>query len=243
MYPGKYAREFPDKAAAIHSVSGETLTYQQLDENSNRLAQFWFESGLRRGDHVSVFMDNNLKFFEVAWAALRSGLYITTINRYLTAPEAAYIVGDSETKCLVTTTSMSEVAEHVLDEADFANCSLRLMCEDTIEGWDSYEDTLERSIADPLEDQWMGGAMLYSSGTTGRPKGIVRALPPVRITDFEDRIPVLGAYGFDTNTTYLSPAPLYHSAPFGFTTNIQRLGGTVVVMPRFDALDALRCIA
>ena len=242
MYPGKYAREFPDKAAAIHSVSGETLTYQQLDENSNRLAQFWFESGLRRGDHVSVFMDNNLKYFEVAWAALRSGLYVTTINRYLTAPEAAYIVGDSECKCVVTTASMSEVAQDLLDESDFADCSLRLMCEETIQGWDSYEDTLAHSIAEPLEDQWMGGAMLYSSGTTGRPKGIVRALPPIRITDYEDRIPVLGAYGFDSNTTYLSPAPLYHAAPFGFTTNIQRLGGTVIVMPRFDALDALRCI-
>lgn len=242
MYPGKYASEFPDKAAAIHSITKETLTYSELDGNSNRLAQYLHERGLRRGDHICVFMDNNLKFFEVAWAALRSGLYVTTINRYLTAPEAAYIVGDSNSKCLVTTSSLSEVAEKMLEEGDFANCPHRLMCEDSIPGWESYEDVLVHSTSEPLEDQWMGGAMLYSSGTTGRPKGILRSLPPVRITDFEREIPVVGAYGFDANTVYLSPAPLYHSAPFGFTTNIQRLGGTVIVMPRFDALDALRCI-
>ncbi|MCY4656957.1 MAG: AMP-binding protein, partial [Gammaproteobacteria bacterium] len=242
MYPGKYAREFPEKAAAIHSITGETVTYQQLDENSNRLSQFLYDSGLRRGDHISIFMDNNLKYFEIAWAALRSGLYLTTINRYLTAPEVSYIVQDSMSKCLVTTSVLSEVAENLITESEFADCTLRLMCEGTIAGWDSYEDTLNSASPKPLTDQWLGSTMLYSSGTTGKPKGILRPLPPIRITDFDDDIPILGAYGFGLDTVYLSPAPLYHAAPFAFTNQVHRLGGTNVVMPRFDALEALRCI-
>ena len=242
MYPGKHAREFPDKAAAIHTISGEIQTYKQLDENSNRLSQFLYEQGLRRGDHISIFMDNNLKFFEVAWAALRSGLYITTINRYLTAPEVAYIIEDSESKCLVSTNALADVDEKLLNEQQFKNCSIRLMCEDAIDGWSSYEETLASSNPEPLDEQWMGGAMLYSSGTTGKPKGIFRELPQIKITDLPDNIPLLGAWGIGKDSTYLSPAPLYHSAPFAFTNQVQRAGGTVIVMPRFDALDALRCI-
>lgn len=243
MYPGHYARMFPDKAAAIMSSTREELTYRQLNRQSNRLARLLFDHGLRRGDHIAIFMENNLKFFEVAWAALRSGLYITTINRYLTAPEVAYIVNDSGSKCLVSSYQLAEVAETLLDDPDFAECGIRLMVDGEIEGWSTYEDQLARVSAQALDDQWVGGSMLYSSGTTGRPKGILRELPKLRVTELPvPRAGGGGIYGFDDLTTYLSPAPLYHSAPFGFTTNIQRLGGTVVVMPRFDALDALRCI-
>ena len=96
MYPGKWGIEFPSKPAAIHAVTGETLTYGELNERSNRLAQLLWARGLRRGDHIAIFMENNLRYFEVVWAALRSGLYLTTVNRYLTAEEAAYIIDNSE---------------------------------------------------------------------------------------------------------------------------------------------------
>ena len=117
------------------------------------------------------------------------------------------------------------------------------MADGAVDGWKPYEDVLEDVEARPLDEQWIGAGMLYSSGTTGRPKGIVHSIPEAKVTD----LPAPSGqpnppYGFGPNSIYLSPAPLYHAAPFGFTINIQRVGGTVVVMPRFDALDALRCI-
>ena len=99
MYPGHWANVFPDKAAAVDSGSGAVRTYGALNDRSNRLAQLLWDKGLRRGDHVSIFMENNLAYFDVIWAALRSGLYLTSINRYLTAEEAAYIVTNSSRRC------------------------------------------------------------------------------------------------------------------------------------------------
>lgn len=241
MHLGYWAASYPDKVAAILTSTHEEITYAQLDARSNQYSQLLYERGLRRGDHVAVFMENDLSFFEVVWAALRSGLYITTINRYLTAEEVAYIVEDSTSKSLVSTSQMSEVAEALAPL--IPGCENRLMVGGEINGWESYEAAIESMPDTPLSEQWIGGAMLYSSGTTGRPKGIVRPLPELQLTQLPDPDGApSGPYGFDKDTIYLSPAPLYHSAPFAFTTNIQRQGGAVVVMPRFDALDALRCI-
>jgi len=86
LYPGQHAAKTPDKAATIHAGTGEALTYAELDARSNRLAQLLWSEGLRPGDHFAVFLENDLRYFEVAWAALRSGLYLTTVNRYLTGP-------------------------------------------------------------------------------------------------------------------------------------------------------------
>ncbi|MCY4095865.1 MAG: AMP-binding protein, partial [Gammaproteobacteria bacterium] len=110
MYPGYWAVSCPDKDVAILTSTREAITYAQLDARSNQYSHYLFENGLRRGDHIAVFMENNLRFFEVVWAALRSGLYVTTINRYLTGEEVAYIVEDSSSKSLVSTKQLSEVA-------------------------------------------------------------------------------------------------------------------------------------
>ena len=111
MYPGHFAETTPEKPAAIHAATGEVLTYRDLDDRSNSLSRYLFQQGLRRGDHIAVFMENNLRFFEVCWAALRSGLYVTTINRYLTVEEVAYIVEDSGARALFTTHEMASVAK------------------------------------------------------------------------------------------------------------------------------------
>ena len=241
MYPGYYAADAPNYPAAINASTNEVLTYGQLDARSNQLAHLLYEGGLRRNDHIAIFMENNLRFFEVAWAALRSGLYITTINRYLTAEEAAYIVDDSGAQALVSSQAMGSVAAEL--GSQIPGCPILLTTDGVLEGWSSYEARIQTYATTPLDEQWQGGSMLYSSGTTGRPKGILRALPKIKVTDIEPTAPGIGSvYGFDRETIYLSPAPLYHAAPFGFTMGVQRLGGTVVVMPRFDALDALRCI-
>ena len=113
MYPGLHARDSPDKAAAIHARTGEVLTYADLDARSNRLAQLLWSAGLRPGDHIAVFLENHLSYFEVVWAALRSGLYLTTVNRYLTGPEAAYIVDDCGAQVLVSSRAVHEAASEI----------------------------------------------------------------------------------------------------------------------------------
>ncbi len=241
MYPGHYAKTTPDKPAAILASTGESLTYGELNDRSNQLSQHWYAQGLKRGDHVCVFSDNSLTFFEVVWAALRSGLYISTINRYLTVEEAAYIVNDSGSKAIVVAGDLRDVASDLPQH--IPNCPSRLMFHTATDGWDSYEETIAQYAPVPLEDQWIGAGMLYSSGTTGRPKGVIRKLGDIRFTDLpEPSGDPSPPYYFGNDSIYLSPAPLYHAAPFGFTNMVLRLGGTVVVMPRFDAMDSLKYI-
>ena len=239
MYPGHYANTKPDTPAAINTVTGETLTWHELNDRSNQLAQYLHAQGLRRGDHIALFMENHLRFFEVAWAAFRSGLYITAINRYLTAEEAAYVVTDSDSKALVTSYALASVASELPAQID--TCDLTLMTDGVVTGFDSYEDTLAQQPATPLDEEPLGIQMLYSSGTTGRPKGIKKKLPDAFVSD--DRVTgVPNAYGFSEDTVYLSPAPLYHAAPFAFCMNVMTRGGTVAMMEKFDAEESLRCV-
>ena len=242
MYPGKWGVEFPDKPAVIHAVSGETVTYGELNAGSNRLAQLLMARGLNRGDRIAIFMENNLRYFEVVWAALRSGLYLTTVNRYLTAEEAGYIIDNSESKAVVASKYLSAVAVDLPVHAP--NCHSWLMTDGTVQGYESYEDAVAMHSPENLADEPAGSFMLYSSGTTGRPKGIYRPLPNAKI--HEDSSPVgnlqKALWGFDENSIYLSPAPLYHSAPISFCTATQTLGGCVVMLPRFDEVGALQAI-
>jgi fatty-acyl-CoA synthase len=242
MYPGKWAEEFPDKPAAIHAVSGERVSYRELNDRSNQLAQLMWAEGLRPGDHAAVFMENHLSYFEVVWAALRSGLYLTTVNRYLTDEEAGYIVDNSEARVLIASSYLGEVAANLPDYAP--NCKRWLMVGDPIAGYESYEDAIAEHPAEPLAEEPAGQFMLYSSGTTGRPKGILRPLTGESIQADTNPVGALQSllWGIDEQSIYLSPAPLYHSAPIGFCTGVLALGGTVVMMPRFDEVGALRAI-
>ncbi len=242
MYPGKWGIEFPDKPAAINAATGESISYGELNRRSNRLAQLLWAHGLRAGDHIAVFMENNIRFFEVAWAALRSGLYITTVNRYLTAEEAGYIVDNCEARALIASHHLAEVAADVPRHAP--RCHSRLMVDGAVAGYEDYEAETARFPATNLPDEPAGTFMFYSSGTTGRPKGVARPLSGGRIdAEPSPLLAVLqGLWGFDEATRYLSPAPLYHSAPASFCSTVQTLGGTVVFMPRFDALGALKAI-
>ena len=240
MYPGKYAAETPAKAAAVDAVTGETLTYKQLDEQSAQLARYLRSVGLQRGDALALNLDNRLEFFVGTWAALRSGLYLVTVNRYLPAHDVAYIIQDSGAKALITSDALESVA---VDLAPLiSDCPNRLMIGKEVAGWDSYEAALASQSCEPLADERQGEHMPYSSGTTGKPKGIRRELGTRHISEGPELIDSFRAYGFDENSVYLSPAPLYHAAPFSFTNRTQVLGGTVVMMPRFDAEESLRLI-
>ena len=227
MYPGKHAQERPDHPAVIMAGSGERITYRELEDRSNRLAQLLWDAGLRRGDGVTILMENNPRYFEVFWAAMRSGLYLTSINRYLTPEEAAYIVNDSGAKALIASAALAGTATGMLPL--IPDTPVRLMADGAADGFDGYEDAVAAFPAEPLAEQ---------------PKGIRRPLTDEDITAGPGGVVALqqSVWGFGPDTVYLSPAPMYHSAPLGFSSGTQGLGGTVVVMEKFDAVEAIRCI-
>ena len=245
MYPGFHAQTQPDKAAVIMAgpaFGGTVITYRELEERSARLAQLWWAAGLRPGDHVAILAENHPRYFEAFWAAMRSGLYFTTVNRYLQPDEAAYIINDCGAAALVCSFAVADLAGAL--HGQIPHCPLRHMWDGTIEGFEAYEPALAAQPALPLEHQPRGETMLYSSGTTGRPKGIKRPLSGEQIDQPALVVSAIvgGLFGFNPDTVYLSPAPLYHSAPLAATTSTQALGGTCVVMERFDPVESLRLI-
>ena len=241
MYPGHWAQVSPDKPALVMAGTDDVVTFAELDRRSIQLARLWHAAGLRPGDGVALFMENQPRFFEVVWAALRSGLRITPVNRYLTAPEAAYIVNDCDAGAIVVSRALGAVAAELADL--IPGCKLRLAVDGVVPGYDSYEDAVAGVGAAPLDDEPLGQLMLYSSGTTGRPKGVVRPQAARQASEGTGALSGVGAlFGFNADTVYLSPAPVYHAAPRGFAIATPSLGGTVVLMAHFDPLDALAAL-
>jgi acyl-CoA synthetase (AMP-forming)/AMP-acid ligase II len=240
-FPGVHAKDTPEKVAYIMGGSGETVSYKELDDRSNQLAQLLYERGLRPGDSVAICMENNARYLEATWAAQRSGLYYTCVSSRLTVGEAEYIVNDCEAKAFVTSYEKRDLAEQLADKIPAVHT--RLMMHGTIDGYESYEETVAGAPAAPLAHEVEGSDMLYSSGTTGRPKGVKPTLSlapmgtPSGVTMLAQML-----YGFTPDATYLSPAPMYHAAPLRFTMAVQRVGATAVIMEHFDPVEYLRLI-
>jgi long-chain acyl-CoA synthetase len=240
MYPGTHAKTQPDKLAVIRPATGESLTYRELNDRSNQLAQLFHAHGLRKGDHVAMFSENNLAYFEAVWACQRSGLYMTSINRYLTAAEAAYIVDNCDATVLIASANLAESEE--LGRLS-PRCELKLAVGGSLEGFTDYEAALTAQPAQPLAKEHVGAFMLYSSGTTGKPKGILRPLVDRDPVDGNPGLEIIAnLWGFDSSTVYLSPAPMYHSAPIGYSAAVIIGGGTVVMMDKFEPELALELI-
>jgi fatty-acyl-CoA synthase len=221
--------------------SGQTITYGQLDENSARLAAALRGLGLRTGDVIALLSDNAPDAFEIYWAAIRSGLYLTAVNWHLAPEEAAYIVRDSGAQVVIASTGVRELAEQLVALAPGVRHWYAFG--GVVDGYQSYAELL--AIAGPrLTDQPRGSEMLYSSGTTGRPKGIKPHLLPIQVDQPGEPLVALLASAFKITAAdvYLSPAPVYHAAPLKWCTAVQALGGTVVLMERFDAEKALAAI-
>ncbi|WP_341858949.1 acyl-CoA synthetase [Qipengyuania sp. GPGPB31] len=241
MHPITHAQTRPDHPAMIMAGSGQTVTFAEMDAYANRFAQLLRARGLKRGDHFAVLMENNVHYLQVVWGSQRAGTMMVPISTRLTAPEICYILKDAGAKFLLTSTRYAEAIEGIRDEC----ADLPLLIVDGA-GEEDYEAALSAQPAEPIPDQAPGQYMLYSSGTTGRPKGVKPAPPEdddILATNPLMGLAVMGAgMPADGSMVYLSPAPLYHAAPIGWCTTAQRLGGTVVVMEKFDPEHALETI-
>lgn len=240
MYPGVHAVTNPDRPAVVMAGSGRTVTYRQLEDRSAALASALRELGLRKGDVVSMLSDNSAECFEVYWACMRSGLYISPVNRNLSADEIAYIVSDSGAKVLIASAALAVAAEM---RTLVPGLEHAFAFGGDVDGFDSY-DALLAEAGPRLADQPRGSDMMYSSGTTGRPKGVKQAMLPIEVDQPGDPITALlgGPFRVGPGDVYLQPAPVYHAAPLKWSGAIHALGGTVVMMEKFDAEHALATI-
>jgi len=241
MYPGAHAATNPDKPAYVMAANGEAVTYRQLDDEANRLSQLFRAAGLQPGDHVAFCLENHPHFLAIAWGAVYAGLYYTAISSRLTAEEVEYIINDCGARVFITSAYKADVAAEIADR--IPGVEVRLMIDGAADGYESYEDAIGRYPAEPLPDRIAGRDMLYSSGTTGRPKGVLPAAPADPL-DKPTGVTALGQllFGYGPEMVYLSPAPLYHAAPLRFTMGVQQVGGTAVIMEHFDAQEALALI-
>jgi long-chain acyl-CoA synthetase len=234
MHPAHHAVSTPDKPAYIMAGTGETVTYAQLDARSNQVAQLARAHGLRAGDAIALLMENSAAFFEIAWGAQRAGLLFACISTKLTAAEAAYIIRDCGAKLLFASHRLAAIAAGALAEAPVAAA----FCVDgPIEGFVAYEGARDAMPTSPIDDQSAGADMLYSSGTTGRPKGVKSALAGSGAPfDAPNPLQMMAQalYGITADSRYLSPAPLYHAAPLRWCMSVHKIGGTTVIMEKFD---------
>ena len=242
MTLGWHAVHTPDRPAIVMGSSGTVVTYRELEERSTRFARALRSRGLRVGDHIAILMENCPQFVEVTWAAQRSGLYYTAINSHLRASEVQYILDDCGASALLTSSAMADIVASL----DFSRIPIRVSAGGDVAEFERYEDVLAIESAAPLDDECEGREMLYSSGTTGRPKGVRKPLPGTPLGD-PTAPPVQIAQGLcgsspQYDVVYLSPAPLYHSAPLVFTMSWQRVGATVVLMEKFDPRECLELI-
>lgn len=235
MYPGQHARLRPLQPAFIMATTGEAVTYRELDARSNRLAHLFRKYGLKRLDHYSIFMENNSRYLEACGAGERSGLYYTCINSFLTPGEFAYLLVNSQSKILITSVAKLDIAREAIKVCP--DIKLCIVADgpgesERIVGLTEVTADLPKT---PIPDEWLGTAMLYSSGTTGRPKGILRPLPEeppkhnLPLFDFLTKL-----WHYREGMIYLSPAPLYHSAPQVAVNLTIRMGGTAIIMENFD---------
>jgi len=241
MHPGLIAEKTPDKIAYVMATSGAAVSYCQLDARSNQFAHLLRGHGLRRGDAIAIYMENTVHYFALCWGAHRAGLYYTCISSHLTAEEVDYIVGDCGARLFVTSYAKADVARDL--RTLMPGVDTRLMVDGCIDGYYAYEAATGSMPVQPIADEAEGDDMLYSSGTTGRPKGIRAALKEEPFGSPPETMLALAAlYQIDDKTVYLSPAPLYHAAPLRYNLLVQRVGGTCIIMEKFDPEQALALI-
>jgi len=232
-----------NKPAVILHPSGTLVTFDELEARANRLAHFFRGAGLVEGDAVAILMENNEHIHAVMWAARRSGLYYVPINTHLTAPEAAYIVDNSAAKAIIGSAALRKTCENLAEHLPAGLPPVLLIADDDLDGWQRYPECVADQPDMPIDDEIEGDLLQYSSGTTGRPKGIKRELPHVPPAEAAGMMSALVGFWMHPEAVYLSPAPLYHTAPSVWSMSVQAGGITTVVLEKFDpegCLDAIQ---
>lgn len=224
-------------APALIVGDGPAISYAQLHARSCRVAALLSDAGLRRGDSVALLLPNRPEFLEITWGCQLSGLYYTPVNTHLTFDEVAYVVDDCEARAVFVDAAFAHLAGKLTD-----NSRVLICVGGSLPGWLAYRDALAGAGADfPASD---GSEMLYSSGTTGRPKAVRRPLPTAN-GSWAQAVLEMGLtqrYRMSPASVYLSPAPLYHAAGVNYAMAVHRVGATVVIMGKFDAETVLRLI-
>src|SRR5436305_5569888 len=241
-HPSVHARTQPDKIAYQMAGSGKAITYRELDELSNQGAQLFRSLGLQAGDHIAFLLENRLAFMEICWAAQRAGLYYTAISRYLTQEEIAYIVKDCGAKGVITSPKCADAIRGLV--SDTPNTPLFFMIDGPLPGFRSWDEEAIAQPVTPISDEVAGYDMLYSSGTTGRPKGIKRESEnnPIDLPNPFLKLLCADMCGMSSDSIYLSRAPLYHAAPLRFNMMAITLGGTSIIIESFDAEEFLKLV-
>ena len=235
------AATHPDKVAIIMAKSEEVVTYRQLDERSNQGAHLLRSLGIQRGDHIGMMIENTRQFLEIVQAGLRSGIIFTPISTHLKKDETRYILENCNARLFIGSLHLAEVAEELI--GDIPGIEHFYMVNGTRPGFESWDEAVAQQPTSPIADESVGTPMLYSSGTTGQPKGV---LTMNDVTDINEMHPNMAAFAaifsFDENTLYLSPAPLYHAAPLHYNNLVLAMAGTTIVMEKFDPEQALKLI-
>lgn len=237
MYVGDIARQYPNRVAVTFTPSGQERTYRELDQNSLKLAAFLRERGIGPGEHIAIVATNGPFFLEAALAAHRSGLQYTTINTHFRAEDIAYVLQDSGSRAVLVGDGMQGLIDHAANSVE-----VRVDEHHAVAGGFSHADVLARDMSDGFEEV-SGSPMLYSSGTTGRPKGIEFPLSgahPRQLDAFTANFVEL--FGINDQTVMLLPGPFYHTSPQFYANMVLRVGGRLVVMEKFDAEQTLRII-
>lgn len=228
-----WSRRDPDRLAVV--LGPATMTYGSLEAAANRAARLYRRAGLRRGDHVAVILGNDPLIFALAWGAYRAGLYFTPVASGASLRDAAYVVGNCEARLAILDArlaGLSGLPEH-LSEPSWLSLA------GTVPGSSPLEPALESEESTPCEDESPGALMMYTSGTTGAPKGVWRPLPGDAAGPPAFARDLLTIFDIGDRSRYLSTQPLYHAAALRFGLAFTAAGGTVHVMPRFDAAAAL----
>lgn len=239
LHPAVVAAREPERPAL--TLGDSTWSYGELEARANRLAHGMRAAGLEAGGGIAVLLGNQLEVFAAFWAAMRSGLYYTPVSTHLQSDEIAWILDAARPKLLIT-------AQTFLDRLELIQSSLppvRLLVDESEpQGrWQSLQDFMAGQPDHFPEHASEGAALLFSSGTTGRPKGVINARPGAAAgTIGELARRRMALHEIDENVTYLSTAPLYHSAPLRYTEMVLRQGGHCVIMEKFDAARALAMI-
>lgn len=243
LFPDNIAATDPDRAAYIMAGSGTTVSYGELVADSKAISRLLWSRGLRHGDTIAIFMENHPSLLKVAWAAQRTGLRYVALSSRLTAPEVAYILGDSGARALFTTDALVDTAAAALDQPGAPTIDSLFVAGSAARGFASMTAEIDATPTDVEPDEREGIDFLYSSGTTGKPKGVLTplALDPLGVPPGFYAI-FYALWNITADTVYLSPAPLFHAAPLRINMAVHRVGGTCIVMEHFEPEDALALI-